>query len=392
MYIKLIAKPPAFVLFAYSGSPFDRRIAFRSAREAAFGSAGRPAAGFRWLRGRTHLPQKRRNRPVNPYGRQPTPVVAALPRKPQVRNARARQPELGESGHDQPRPPIRLLGVANPRRRPSHALLEEAQGVLQIETPDIRAPEEIQVRPRPLRPVPPQPQDPWLPPPFAAGQPLDLDQDERADHDGQGSPSASSLVVLDLRVHLRPRPNAHSPVAGVLAAMLCGGLGPGARIVALHLRPVATGASDVLRRVAEARIAVEAAPGAQAEEYLARTALQCSLHLDGVVARVEDEQGDGLSLFEPTQQSLDLLGGDHVGVLGGPEALYVHGGGPALAHEVEPCNELVGPSCDDGLSGRVTGRMVVVAALGTRLRVASGPHARVHGVDGRLPFGAGERM
>src|SRR5215216_2538550 len=121
--------------------------------------------------------------------------------------------------------------------------------------------------------------------------------------------------------------------------------------------------------------------------------LQCSLHLDGVVARIEDEQGDAISFFEPTQQSLDLLGGDHVGVLGGPEALYVHGGGPALAHEVEPCNELVGPSCDDGLSGRVTGRMVVVvAALGTRLRVASGPHARVHGVDGRLPFGTGERM
>src|SRR5688572_32976366 len=36
--------------------------------------------------------------------------------------------------------------------------------------------------------------------------------------------------------------------------------------------------------------------------------------------------------------------------------------------------------------------MVVVAALGARLCIAAVPHARVHGVDGGLPFGAGERM
>jgi hypothetical protein len=63
---------------------------------------------------------------------------------------------------------------------------------------------------------------------------------------------------------------------------------------------VATGASDVLRRVAEARIAVEASPRPQADEYLAWASLQLSLHLDGVVASVEDEQGEGLSSFEPT--------------------------------------------------------------------------------------------
>jgi hypothetical protein len=62
---------------------------------------------------------------------------------------------------------------------------------------------------------------------------------------------------------------------------------------------VATRASDVLRWVAEARIPVEATPGPQADEYLAWAPLQCSLHLDGVIARVEDEQGNGLSFFEP---------------------------------------------------------------------------------------------
>ncbi len=92
MYIKPIAKSLAFVFFADSGSRFDGRVAFRSAREAAFGPSGRPTAGFRRLRRRAHLHQKRRNCPVHPYGRQPTRIVTALPRQTQVRNTLARQP------------------------------------------------------------------------------------------------------------------------------------------------------------------------------------------------------------------------------------------------------------------------------------------------------------
>ena len=135
----------------------------------------------------------------------------------------------------------------------------------------------------------------------AIRQTLDLNQDERANHDGQGSPTASPLVVLDLRVQLGPRPYAHRSVTGVLARMLGRGLGPGARISALHLRPVATRASDTCGRIRETRVTVEAPPRPQTDEDLARAPLQYSLHLDGVVARVEDEQGDGLSFFEPTQ-------------------------------------------------------------------------------------------
>ncbi len=97
-------------------------------------------------------------------------------------------------------------------------------------------------------------------------------------------------------------------------------------------------------RIREARVAVEATPGAQADEDLARAPLQSLLHLHRIVAGIEDEQGDR-ELFpsEPTEQGLHLLGGDHVGVLGGPDALHVHGGGPTLAGEVEPGDELVGP-------------------------------------------------
>ena len=84
--------PLAFALFADSGSLFDRRVAFRSATEAAFGPPGRPTAGFRRLRRRAHFHQKRRNHPVDPYGRQPTRVVTTLPWQTQVRNTGARQP------------------------------------------------------------------------------------------------------------------------------------------------------------------------------------------------------------------------------------------------------------------------------------------------------------
>ncbi len=104
-------------------------------------------------------------------------------------------------------------------------------------------------------------------------------------------------------------------------------------------------------RIAEARIAVEATPGAQPDEYLARTPLQRLLQFDGVVACIEDEQGGALSFFKPTQQqSPNLLGGNHVGVLGRPDAHYIHGGSPALADEVELCDKLVGPTGHDGLT------------------------------------------
>ncbi len=91
MDIKLIAKPLAFVLFADSGCLFDRRVAFRSAREAPFGPPRRPTAGFRRLRWRAQLHQKRRNYPVDPQRRQPTRILTALPpQTTQVRNTGAR--------------------------------------------------------------------------------------------------------------------------------------------------------------------------------------------------------------------------------------------------------------------------------------------------------------
>src|SRR5215210_1432400 len=105
-------------------------------------------------------------------------------------------------------------------------------------------------------------------------------------------------------MHLRPGTHSHRPIAAVLTCVLGGGLRPGARILAIHLRPVTPRPASVGTRASEARIGVEAAPGPQTDEDLARTSLKPLLQLHGIVARIEDEQGDGFFSSEPTQQSL----------------------------------------------------------------------------------------
>jgi hypothetical protein len=141
----------------------------------------------------------------------------------------------------------------------------------------------------------------------------------------------------------------------------------------------------VSRWTSEARISVEATPRPQTDEDLARNPLQSLLHLDGIVASVEDEQGsDPLLLRREAEKRFHLLGGNLVDVLRRTEALYVHGGTPTLADEIELCNELVGPARYDRLACRVARGMVVETPLRAALRVAAIPHAHVHGVDGRF--------
>src|SRR5215210_5394717 len=183
-------------------------------------------------------------------------------------------------------------------------------------------------------------------------------------------------------MQLRPGAHAHRPVAGVLACVLHGGLWPGARVRALHLRSMATRPSSMGRWISEARIGVEATPRSQTEEDLAWSPLQSLLHLDGIVASVKDEQGsDPLLLRREAEKRFHLLGGHLVGILRRAEALYVHGGTPALADEIELCDELVGPARYDRLPRRMARGMVVETSLGAALRVAAIPHAHVHGVD-----------
>jgi hypothetical protein len=96
-----------------------------------------------------------------------------FPGQPQVRYVRPHQPQLGESGH-QPRPPVGLLGAPYPRCAPSQSLFEKAEGMLQVEAPDVGPPDEFQVRYLPFGTRPPKPQHARLAPPLPAWQPLYL--------------------------------------------------------------------------------------------------------------------------------------------------------------------------------------------------------------------------
>src|SRR3712207_2094917 len=107
-------------------------------------------------------------------------------------------------------------------------------------------------------------------------------------------------------MQVRPGAYAHRSVTSVLARVLRRGLGPGARICALHLRSMATRPPSVGRWTSEARIGVEAASRSQTDKNLARNSLKSLLHLDGIVASVEDEQGN-TALFPSAERHRNAL-------------------------------------------------------------------------------------
>jgi hypothetical protein len=119
-------------------------------------------------------------------------------------------------------------------------------------------------------------------------------------------------------------------------------------------------------RASKARISVEATPSPQTDEDLARTSLEPLLELHRIVASIEYEQRSGplllfLVLMWEAHKRFDLISSHLVGVLRRTEALHVHGGNPALANEIELCDELVGSTRHDRLPSRVARRMVVEA-------------------------------
>src|ERR687898_1791075 len=92
-------------------------------------------------------------------------------------------------------------------------------------------------------------------------------------------------------MQLREGPDAHPPVTGIFADVFGGGFGPGARIIALHLRPVTPRPSSASRWAKEARLIVETTSRTQTEEDPARISPEESLlQLHGIVAGIEDEQ------------------------------------------------------------------------------------------------------
>jgi len=70
--------------------------------------------------------------------------------------------------------------------------------MLQVKAPDVGPPEQTEIGFSLT--MPPQPQNPRFSPPLAAGQPLDLYQHKRPDHDGQRPAATTAFVGLDFGV------------------------------------------------------------------------------------------------------------------------------------------------------------------------------------------------
>ena len=62
-----------------------------------------------------------------------------------VGHARSGQPQLREGADHEPRPKVGLLWGDHPRGGPPQILLEEAEGVFQVEPAHVRSPEQIEV-------------------------------------------------------------------------------------------------------------------------------------------------------------------------------------------------------------------------------------------------------
>ena len=115
--------------------------------------------------------------------------------------------------------------------------------------------------------------------------------------------------------------------------------GSGQVLGSLHLifgpwrrgRPVRAGTS-------EARIGLEATPSSQTDEDLTQSPLlQPLLHLDRIVARVEDEQGSGPLLGRPVQKRFHLLGGHLVSIPRGAETRSTSTGAVQLSRTKLSC-------------------------------------------------------
>ena len=111
--------------------------------------------------------------------------------------------------------------------------------------------------------------------------------------------------------------------------------------------------------------------------------LQIELEAHRVVAVVEDEQRLTVALCLAIDELPDLFGGHLVGVLRRLHPPSINRCDPGVTLEGEPGDQLVGPACDDGLTGGVARGVVEIAALGAGLRVAARPGANVYRVDWR---------
>ncbi len=101
-------------------------------------------------------------------------------------------------GEHEPRPAVGLFGVAHAQRVSAEGLLNEAEGVLQVEAPDGGTPEQVEIEGVAIGGVQPVPED--LRGRGSPGQAADLDEHKGHRHDGRRTRGTVPGVVLQLRV------------------------------------------------------------------------------------------------------------------------------------------------------------------------------------------------
>src|SRR5215212_11296780 len=132
-------------MLSCSSALFQGRIAPGGPRPAAFGPPGGAAAGFWWARRRTQSQQQGGKGAADTIRRETFRPLPAFPRQPLIGNTRPGQAQLGVRRDEQRGPAIGLFGMTYPRQHPVQGLLTEAEGMLQIEAADVRAPQHAQV-------------------------------------------------------------------------------------------------------------------------------------------------------------------------------------------------------------------------------------------------------
>jgi hypothetical protein len=207
----------------------DGRIARRAPRALAFGTPGRAFAGF-WWGGQDRESQEKCRKPASdPFGSEFSGRLGTVPGERVVAGQGAGETHLGVGQDNEPRPAVRLRGVAHAWQRPIQGLFQESERMLHIEAAHVGAPGAIQVRDGVviLGCMPPEPKRLGLA--RLLGQTADLDQEERpADDRASAARIAQGMLAMCFGVQSGPRPHAHrailsvltdSPVSGANAAM-----------------------------------------------------------------------------------------------------------------------------------------------------------------------------